>query len=156
MLQSVSDRAHDNAAASEVTNIKTSATSFQTVDIDNPELFKYPFAYLCEPGFIELNPKDVVNLRAYLERGGFLLVDGFRTALYSHHKRGGPEDDIANFRRQMKKVYPDRDFVRLDLSDPVFDTFYKIDYLDMKAPYIFPGSEPGRTRSSWKPSNGAQ
>src|SRR5213593_727674 len=35
----------------EVTNIKTSPTSFQIVDIDSPELFKYPFAYLCEPGF---------------------------------------------------------------------------------------------------------
>jgi len=35
----------------EVTNIKTSPTSFQIVHIDSPELFKYPFAYLCEPGF---------------------------------------------------------------------------------------------------------
>ena len=40
----------------EVTNIKTSPTSYRIVDIDSPELFKYPFAYLCEPGFIELNP----------------------------------------------------------------------------------------------------
>ena len=126
----------------EVTNIKTSATSFQIVDIDSPELFKYPFVYLCEPGFVELNPKDVVNLRAYLDRGGFLLVDDFRTAVSSHYKGGGPEDDIANFRRQMKKVYPDRDFVRLDLSDPIFNTFYKIDSLDMRAPYIFPGQGP--------------
>src|SRR6266699_3899508 len=126
----------------EVTNVKTSRTASKIVDIDSPDLFKYPFAYLCEPGFINLNPKDVVNLREYLDRGGFLLVDDFRTALYSHYKGGGPEDDIANFRRQMKKVYPDRDFVRLDLSDPVFHTFYKIDSLDMKAPYIFPGQSP--------------
>ena len=42
----------------------------------------------------------------------------------------------------MKKVYPDRDFVRLDLSDAVFHTFYKIDPLDMKAPYNFPGQSP--------------
>jgi hypothetical protein len=123
----------------EVTNIKTSPTSFQIVDIDSPDLFKYPFAYLCEPGFIELHPKDVVNLRKYLDRGGFLVVDDFRTSAFSHYKGGAPEDDIANFRFQMKKVYPDRDFVRLDLSDPVFRTFYKIDSLDMRAPYIFPG-----------------
>lgn len=123
----------------EVTNIKTSPSSFEIVDIDSPELFKYPFAYLSEPGFIELNPKDVINLREYLDRGGFILVDDFRTAEFSHYKGGGPEDDIANFRRQVKKMYPERDFVRLDLSDPVFNTFYQIKSLDMRAPYIFPG-----------------
>jgi Domain of unknown function (DUF4159) len=126
----------------EVTNIKTSPTSYRIVDIDSPELFKYPFAYLCEPGFIELNPKDVANLREYLDRGGFLLVDDFRTAQFSHYKGGGPEDDIGNFRRQVKKMYPDRDFVRLDLSDPIFSTFYKIKSLSMTAPYIFPGQSP--------------
>jgi len=107
----------------EVTNIKTSPTSFQIVDIDSPELFKYPFAYLAEPGFIELNPKDVENLREYLDRGGFLLVDDFRTAAFSHYKGGGPEDDIANFRRQIKKMYPDRDFVRLDHAAEMLDLF---------------------------------
>jgi len=39
-------------------------------------------------------------------------------------------------------VGPDRDFVRLDLSDPVFNTFYKIKSLEMTAPYIFPGQSP--------------
>jgi hypothetical protein len=126
----------------EVTNVKTSPSSYQIVDIDSPELFKYPFAYLCEPGFLELNPKDVVNLREYLDRGGFLVVDDFRTAVLSHYKGGGPEDDVAHFRLEMKKMYPDRDFVRLDLSDPVFNTFFKITSLDMKAPYIFPGQSP--------------
>ena len=123
----------------EVTNVKTSPSSFEIVDIDSPELFKYPFAYMSEPGFIELNPKDVVNLREYLDRGGFILVDDFRTAEFSHYKGGGPEDDIGHFRRQIKKMFPDRDFVRLDLSDPVFHTFYDIKSLDMTAPYIFPG-----------------
>ena len=125
---------------SEVTNVKTSATSFQIVDIDSPDLFKYPFAYLCEPGYLELNPNDAINLREYLDRGGFLLVDDFRTA--DRSQGGGPKDDIANFRKQMKKVYPDQDFVRLDLSDRIFNTFYKIDSLDMTAPYVFPGQRP--------------
>jgi hypothetical protein len=126
----------------EVSNVKTGPTSYQIVDIDSPDLFKYPFAYLCEPGFLELNAKDVVNLREYLDRGGFLLVDDFRTAVASHYKGGAAEDDIANFRRQIKKMYPERDFVRLDLKDPVFSTFYKIASLDMRAPYIFPGQGP--------------
>src|SRR5262245_10904973 len=126
----------------EVTNIKTSSMAYQIVDLDSPELFKYPFAYLCEPGYLELSAKDVINLREYLDRGGFLLIDDLRTATYSSHTGIGPEDDIAHFRVEMKKVYPDREFVRLDLSDPVFNTFYKIKSLDMIPPYIFPGQRP--------------
>ena len=42
----------------------------------------------------------------------------------------------------MRKVYPDRTFVHLDLSDPIFNTFYKTTSLDMIAPYIFPGQRP--------------
>jgi len=125
----------------EVTNVKSSNTAYKIVDIDSPDLFKYPFAYLCEPGFIDLLPQDVVNLREWLDRGGFLLVDDFRTSEYSNYKRG-PEDDITHLRAEMKKMYPDRDFVRLELSDPIFNTFYKIDSLQMIAPYIFPGQRP--------------
>ena len=130
----------------EVTNIKTGPTSFQIVDIDSPELFKYPFAYLCEVGYLDLQPKDVVNLREYLDRGGFLMVDDFRTALSSMQGGvQGPEDDIEHFRQEMKKVYPDRDFVLLDLSDPIFNMFYKIESLhepEVMAPYHFDGQGP--------------
>jgi len=125
----------------EVTNIKTSPTSYKIVDIDSPELFDYPFAYLCEPGYLELNQKDTKNLREYLDRGGFIMVDDFRTADFSP-QAGGAEDDIASFRRQMKKVYPDRDFVRLDVSDPIFNSFYKITSLAVEPPYVFPGQRP--------------
>src|SRR5207253_8971149 len=41
----------------EVSGVKTSSTSFQVVDIDSPELFHYPFAYLSEPVYIDLNAK---------------------------------------------------------------------------------------------------
>jgi len=128
---------------SEITNIRTSQASFQLVDIDSPDLFKYPFAYLSEPGYLELNARDVANLREYLDRGGFLLVDDFRTADFS--PQGGVrgfEDDIEVFRTEMKKVYPDRDFVHLDLSDPVFHSFYDVQTLEMPAPYIFRGQPP--------------
>jgi hypothetical protein len=130
------------SVVAEVSNIRTSSMAYQIVDIDSPDLFKYPFAYLCEPGYLQLNAKDVVNLREYLDRGGFLLVDDLRTAVYSPQTGTGPEDDIAHFQAEMRKVYPDRSFVHLDLSDPIFNTFYKIKTLDMSAPYFFPGQHP--------------
>jgi len=126
----------------EVSHVRTGSTSYKIVDIDSPELFRYPFAYLSEPGYMDLNSKDVVNLREYLDRGGFLFVDDFRTADSSRQTGGGPEDDIAHFRRELKKMYPDRDFVRLDLSDPIFNVFYRIKSLEMTPPYIFPGQHP--------------
>jgi Domain of unknown function (DUF4159) len=108
----------------EVTGVDTKSDSYQIVDIDSPELFDYPFAYLCEPGYLNLNEKDVENFREYLDRGGFVLVDDFR----------GPRH-LDNLIQQMKKVYPARDIVRLDISHPVFNSFYKIDSLDMAPPY---------------------
>jgi len=126
----------------EVTNVKSNGASNQIVDIDSPDLLKYPFAYLCEPGFIDLKPKDVVNLRNYLDRGGFLMIDDFRYSSSSQYTNFGEEDDMGHFQKEMKKVYPDRDFVRLDIKDPLFNTFYKIDTLDVDAPYVFRGQPP--------------
>jgi len=126
----------------EVSTVKTGPTSFKVVDIDSPELFKFPFAYFCEPGYVDLNPKDAANLKEYLDRGGFLFVDDFRTAEFSRQTGSMGEDDIAHFRRELKKMYPDRNFVRLDLSDPIFSVFYKIKSLEMRPPYIFPGQSP--------------
>ena len=64
--------------------------------LDNPELFKYPFAYLCEVGYMQLTDAEIKGLREYLLRGGFLIVDDFRGewALYNlqeHLRRAFPE-----------------------------------------------------------------
>lgn len=109
-----------------VTNVNTTRESYQIVDIDSPDLFKYPFAYLCEPGFLDLLPNDVKNLREYLDRGGFILVDDFR---------GGRE--LENLRVQLKKVYPDRDLVRLEVTHEIFHTFFDIETLNVPPPYGF-------------------
>jgi hypothetical protein len=107
-----------------VSNIHTSATAYQIVDIDSPQLFLHPFAYLAEPGFLELSERDAENLRNYLHRGGFIFFDDFR----------GPQH-FSNLVYQMKKVLPDREFVPLALAHPVFDTFYKVESLAMPPPY---------------------
>ena len=108
----------------EVSRVHTASNAYQIVDIDSPDLFKYPFAYLCEPGYLELNDKDTKNFREYLERGGFVMVDDFR----------GPRH-LSNLVYQMKKVFPNRNMVPLTVSHSIFDSFYKIESLDMRAPY---------------------
>ena len=108
----------------EVTRVNTVSAAHVIVDIDSPDLFKYPFTYMSEPGYLELNKKDVENFRQYLDRGGFVLIDDFRG--YRH---------LENLIREMKKVYPDRNIVPLELSHPVFTSFYKIETLDVPPPY---------------------
>jgi hypothetical protein len=111
-----------------VSNVHTTRESYQIVDIDSPELFKYPFAYMCEPGYLDLLPNDVKMFREYLDRGGFVLVDDFRGYR-----------DLENLRVQLKKVYPDRDLVPLDINHEIFHAFYDIETLDYAPPY---GNEP--------------
>jgi hypothetical protein len=111
-----------------LTGVHSDKESYQLVDIDSKELFQYPFAYLAEPGYLDLRPKDAANLREYLDRGGFLLIDDFR----------GNEADNSEFENlvaQMLKVYPDRQIVPLSPTHPIFHIFYEIDAQKMLPPY---------------------
>ncbi len=117
----------------EVTSIYTSRESFQVVQLDSKDIFKYPFLYISEPGFMELTSKEVENFREYLNRGGFVMYDDFRGR------------DLGNLRYELKKVFPDREMFKLDVTHPVFHTFYDIDSLVMDPPYYdvrFMGGKP--------------
>lgn len=86
--------------------------------LDDPELMKYPIAYLCEPGTWTLSNEEATALRAYLLKGGFLIVDDFRYF-------GWP-----NFEDQMRRVLPDVRFYELDVANPIFHAFFEIDSFD--------------------------
>ena len=87
----------------------------------DPNLMKYPFAYMCEVGYMQLTDEEVAGLREYLLRGGFLLVDDF----------GGRE--IATFQYYMKKALPEFEMKPLDLSHPIFNCFFTIKSLDVRS-----------------------
>ena len=88
------------------------------LSLGDPELFKYPLAYLCEPGFWTLGNNDAEALRTYLLKGGFLIFDDFRGR------------DWENFETQIRRVLPQGRFVPLDASHPIFHSFFEIDSLD--------------------------
>jgi len=110
-----------------------SPTSYKIVRLDSPDIFKYPFLYLSEPGFMTLNDKEIANLGEYIRRGGFIMADDFRTAEYLH----GPEE-LEVLRYYLKKALPDRELVRLDVNNPIFHVFYDVDTLNMDPPYALP------------------
>ena len=90
---------------------------------DDPELHRFPVAYLSEPGFWTVSDAEANGLRTYLQKGGFLIFDDF----FGGH--------WYNFESQMRKVLPQARIVRLDASHPIFDSFFRITSLDYRHPY---------------------
>jgi hypothetical protein len=91
---------------------------------DDPQLFKYPFAYLCEIGCMNLDDKEIAGLREYILRGGFLLIDDFRS-----------QGELYNLQRQLKQALPEYEIKKLDLSHPIFNCFFSIKTLDVNPIY---------------------
>jgi len=122
-------------ALSRLTAVHTDPDDYQIVDIDSKEIFKYPFAYMSEVGFLDLQPADVKNFREYLDRGGFVLVDDFR---------GNELDnsEMENFIVQLKKLYPDRNLEPIPASHPIFSAFFDVDATQLQAPYMMGNSGP--------------
>ena len=90
------------------------------LSLDDPELFKYPVAYLSEPGGWLPNDNEVEGLRNYLQKGGFLIVDDF--------DGGSMNSDLARFQEQMRRVLPAARLLDAPRTHPIFDSFFKIDF----------------------------
>ena len=90
--------------------------------MDDPELLKFPVAYLSEPGYWHPTEPEVLGLREYITKGGFLIVDDFHF-----------ENEWAVFEAAMKRVLPNGVIERLDVSHPIFNSFFQIKTL--RVPY---------------------
>ena len=62
----------------EVTYLDPHTDDINTLALDDPELFKYPMAYIIEVGWWVMTDSEAAALRAYLQKGGFLIVDDFK------------------------------------------------------------------------------
>ena len=102
----------------ELTTTQVRTDGSVIVALDDPDLFKYPFAYLCEVGFWVPSDAEVLGLRNYLLKGGFLLVDDFAYGA------------INNFEAQMRKVLPEHRLIPMTDGHPLFDSFYRIPALE--------------------------
>jgi hypothetical protein len=103
--------------------------------MDDPELGRYPVAYLSEPGWWRPDDSQAAGLRTWIQKGGFLIVDDFY----------GPYQ-WQNFEQSMHKVLPNARIIPLDVSHPIFDSFFKIPTLvGMSHP-----DQPGRWPAEYK------
>lgn len=97
----------------ENTNIEVDAR-YQFVEISSDEIFSYPFLFMTGHGNIVFTQDEADRLRLYLENGGFLYIDddyGLNTAV----------------RREMKKVFPDKDFMELPFSFGLYNIYYNFE-----------------------------
>jgi hypothetical protein len=78
------------------------------VEVGSPELFNYPFVHMTGHGNVVFSAQEAENLRNYLTGGGFLHIDD----------NYGMDPFI---RPQMKRVFPELDFVELPHSHPIYN-----------------------------------
>ena len=93
-------------------NLKTSINpQDEIVEAGSSEIFNYPYIYMTGHGNVLFNSKDAANMRKYLLAGGFLHIDDN----YGLDKYIRPE---------MKKIFPELDFVELPFNHPIYNQRY--------------------------------
>jgi hypothetical protein len=102
----------------EVSAIRARFDASNVMALDDPQLSKYPVAYMTEAGYWTQTDKEAGALRAYLLKGGFIIFDDFADRF------GNP--GWANFVTQMTRVLPGVRFFDLQPSHPIFHSFFEI------------------------------
>ena len=95
---------------------------FNVVTLDDPELFRHPIAYIIEVGWWTLTDRQAAALRAYIQKGGFVIVDDFKTFGWRGNSSGGWDPFEAN----MNRVLPGVRYFPMEASHPIFNSFFKI------------------------------
>lgn len=99
---------------------------------DDPEMFRYPIAYMSEPGFWRPSDEEAAGLRDWLLKGGFLIFDDF-----------GGSRDWFQFEESMRRVLPNHNIHPLDVDHEIFDSFFRIESLDFGQAGAAPGGGRG-------------
>ena len=103
------------------TNIETQS-AFDPVKLGKEELFQYPFSVMTGEGVFNLLEEERLNLRAYLERGGFLLASAGCSS----------KEWDQSFRREIKKVFPELELVKIPMEHKIFKTVFDVTSVRLK------------------------
>lgn len=85
---------------------------FEFVELSSDNIFIYPLLFLTGHGNVSFTDAEAKRLRSYLHNGGFLYID----------------DDYGldkSIRREMKKIFPEQDFVELPFSHGIYSSLYE-------------------------------
>ncbi|HPY95963.1 MAG TPA: DUF4159 domain-containing protein [Candidatus Cloacimonadota bacterium] len=84
----------------------------KNIKLSDKRLYEYPFLFITGHGNIKFSADEVLALRRHLENGALLLAD----------------DDYGmdeSFRREIKRVFPDKSFVELPTNHPIYNCYFK-------------------------------
>ena len=88
------------------------------VEPNSPNIFSYPYLHLTGHGNVVFNTDEEINLRNYLNSGGFLHIDD----------NYGMNEYI---RKAIKKLFPAEDLIEIPSTHPIF-----------QKPFSFPNGLP--------------
>lgn len=118
-----------NEFLARATSLDVEEFSFRLVELGSAEVFDYPFAYISEPGEMELTEQEVLNLREFINRGGFILMDDFDGA-----------EQWAQARSQFLRAFPRTDFKPVPPDHVIYRMHTPLDNLQAMADNV-PGGE---------------
>jgi hypothetical protein len=104
-------------------NPRTGASN--VLDLEDPDIFLNPILYVSEPGFWTITDDGARNLRAHLAKGGMVIFDDFE----------GPAQ-WSNMEAQMHRAVPELRFIEIDVSHPIFHTFFEMKTIDFPHPTV--------------------
>jgi Domain of unknown function (DUF4159) len=96
----------------------------QVVTFDgSDDAYNWPMLYAVEVGHWKLKDAEAAQLRDFLLRGGFLMVDDFHGEEPYH----GVPNEWQMFLTSMNKIFPDRQIEDIPDKDPIFHTLWDLD-----------------------------
>ena len=113
----------------EVSTIKPRLDGSNILSFADKEVFEYPVAYVSEPGFWTMTPEELAGVQAYVNKGGFIIFDDFAGRHWQ------------NFEEKWRTAFPTLVPVKIDASHPIFDSFFRIEKLEMTHPNFGMASE---------------
>jgi hypothetical protein len=112
----------------------------RVLEITDPELFRFPFIYIVEPGDLAFTSEEVPILRRYLLNGGFLMVDDF-----------WGEDEWDNMAEAIAQVFPNRQWVDLPRTHPIFHCVFDLpNDLNLQVPNVALGTASQYHGITWE------
>src|SRR5499427_7562171 len=119
----------------EISFIGAHDEEINSIRFDDPQLSRYPIAYVIEPDWWAITASEARALREYMLKGGFVIVDDFKVMFRGFGRSSGAEYERQgeeggggwpSFEAMMKDVMPEGRFIDLDTKDPVFHSFFDI------------------------------
>lgn len=108
----------------EITALRPTANASNILDLEDPEIFKNPILYIWEPGYWQISEEGATNLRNYMLKGGFVIFDDFEA------------NQWITFEAQFRRAMPGAVFHPLDLSHPVYHSFFDMNSITLPHPSV--------------------